>query len=181
MEIVSHPRQTENKWPVDPLYRCLALRDDRLKMPGRCQSPRQQLESRWAGSLDRDAFAAGGEPIPEIIYPPPASGKAAPHLVPAQHLHVKGRRSRGRTLSCPGPGWVPSQGSFLPSQSFLLMKGTCCLPVFTWGEFFKRPLGNSAFSLVGQQLTTTLISVTPQGLSLSFLALLASELTFDLY
>lgn len=32
------PKTNRNKRPVDPLYRCLALRDDRLKMPGRCYS-----------------------------------------------------------------------------------------------------------------------------------------------
>lgn len=29
------PKTNRNKRPVDPLYRCLALRDDRLKMPRR--------------------------------------------------------------------------------------------------------------------------------------------------
>lgn len=32
------PKTNRNKWPVDPLYRCLALRDNRLKMLVRCCS-----------------------------------------------------------------------------------------------------------------------------------------------
>lgn len=73
---MSHPRQTENKQPVDPLRRCLALSEDRLKMRGRCLSQpslhQQQLESRWTEASAREVFAAEGSQPQRPRHPPEA-------------------------------------------------------------------------------------------------------------
>lgn len=119
MEIVSHPRQTENKRPIDPVCRCLAPKGDRVKMHGGCCSrPElcQQLASRWTGAPARGALPAGGEPTPETISPPPASGEPAPHQIPAQHLHALGGRGQGKMVSFPGPGWLHLPGRPPSSQ-----------------------------------------------------------------
>lgn len=114
MKIVLRPRQTENKRPVDPLYRCLAPRDDRLKMLEDAAVARQQLESRWTGAQPgRPSRWRGANPNDH--HPPPAAGKPARVLIPAQRPRAKGR-SRGRMLSFPGPGWVPPAGGLPPSQ-----------------------------------------------------------------
>lgn len=164
------PRQTENKRPVDPLCRCLAPRDDRLKMLGDAAVARQQLDSRWTGAQpERPSRRRGAKPSHH--HPPPASGKPARVLIPAQRPRAKGRSSRGR------PGWVPPAGGLLPSQS-PPYKRDPSVPPCSHGVS-PGDLKEILFSLAGQQLTTTLISVAFCGLRLPFLAPWASELTFD--
>lgn len=76
MKIVLRPRQTENKRPVDPLYRCLAPRDDRLKMLEDAAVARQQLESRWTGTQPERPSRRRGANLSDH-HPPPASDKPA--------------------------------------------------------------------------------------------------------
>lgn len=63
MEIVSPPRQTENKRPVDRSADVLQT-GDRVKMCGRCRSPprlhQKQLENRWTRTSARKSFTVEG-------------------------------------------------------------------------------------------------------------------------
>lgn len=120
MEIVSHPRQTQNKRPVDLLCRCLAPKGDRLKMHGRCCSrPElpQQLVSRWTGAPARGALVAGAEPTPETISSSFSLRQACPSPDPSTAPACMGWEKSGQDdVSFPGPGWLP-----LPSAaSFFL-------------------------------------------------------------
>lgn len=119
MEIVSHPRQTENKRPVDPLCRCLALKGDRFKMHGRHSSRpelHQQLESRWTGAPARGVFKAGGEPTPETISPSSSLGQACPSPAPGTAPTGTGCEIEGKDVP-PGArlGLSARAASFFPA------------------------------------------------------------------
>lgn len=148
MEIVSHPRQTENKRPVHPLCRCLALTGDRFRMHGRHISGpelHQQLESRWTGAPAGGAFTAEGEPKPETIslssilrqacpLPPPGT---APTRMLYEMERKDGVLPKARLgLSARMASSFPATDSLPPTHP-LPARGICSLPVLVWGKIFK--------------------------------------------
>ena len=142
--------------------------DHRSEMPGDAAVQQTAAGEQVAGAPARGASGLEGS-SPRDHALSPSLGQAGPVPRLAQHLHSKGRRSRERMPSFPGPGRVPCMAVSFPATVSSWQEGPsvsqCSHEVSSSSD-----LKEIVFSLVAQQPTTTLILVILRGLSLSFLA-----------